>query len=383
MNQNKTPCLNCGHDVKDGSQICGYCGSPVTAVDTAQTDVGNSIDTGEVAQPTESGKQENAVTSSVPPQETTLNPEDIEPDVEISSGPALDLTAESLVDKTEFAKPVDATSTDPLPVSRSVLAPLELTDQNMTVPEGSLLTEGIEASSPAPNTGPVQANTQPPLELVAAAEIDDAAKGPSPPPDDSGTLTPRQEKKDAGEPPRTVPDEAEALKQRKMAQAKALLEKKAALAQAAALKKQRAAMARAEALKSQKAAALQKKKAALAQAAAAQHPNPAAEKTAVAPKEEVAMTMEPRTRMMELLKKYEGKAIGINYDNSAEIREAELVEANPEYFRICVAAQKLFYNFPLQTILTVVEGEDGVDAGEGGQGQKFNAVIKLYPLVLF
>ena len=361
--------------------MCGYCGSPVTEVDTVEPDAGNFIDTGGVAQPAEPGKQEDDVASSVPPQETVLNPDEIEPDVAISSGPALELTAESIVEKNESSEPIDAARTEPSPVSKS--EPLELTDQNLTVLEGSLQPEDIEVSPPGQNAQPVETNSQTPLELVPETEIDSSGASKSPPPDASGTLTPGQGKNDAGESPRTVPAEVDALKQQKMAQAKALLEKKAALAQAEALKKQKAALARAEALKSQKAAALQKKKAALAQAEAAQHSNPAAVKTAVAPKEGMAMTMEPRTRMMELLKKYEGKAIGINYDNSAEIREAELVEANQEYFRISVAAQKLFYNFPLQTVLTVVEGEDGVDAGEGGQGEKFNAVIKLYPLVLF
>ena len=87
--------------------------------------------------------------------------------------------------------------------------------------------------------------------------------------------------------------------------------------------------------------------------------------------------------MQDLLKKYEGQAIGINYDNSAEIREAFLEKANGEYFSVFVKDKKLHYSYPLKSILTVIEGKDGVDTGNSKQAQKFNAVIKVYPLVLF
>jgi len=89
------------------------------------------------------------------------------------------------------------------------------------------------------------------------------------------------------------------------------------------------------------------------------------------------------TRMLGLLKKYEGQAIGINYDNSAEIKEAKLVEANDEFFSVFVKDQGLNYSYPLNTILTIIEGKDGVGTGKPEQKGNFNAVIKVYPLVLF
>ena len=88
-------------------------------------------------------------------------------------------------------------------------------------------------------------------------------------------------------------------------------------------------------------------------------------------------------RLLGLLKRYKGKAIGINYDNSSEIREAELVEANEEFFSVRVKDKKLQYSYPLKTILTIVEGQEGVETGEGDKKAKFDAVIKVYPLVLF
>ncbi len=91
----------------------------------------------------------------------------------------------------------------------------------------------------------------------------------------------------------------------------------------------------------------------------------------------------PSTKMLKLLKKYQSQAIGINYDNSAEIREAELVEVNAEFFSVLVKDKQLYYHYPLSTILTVIEGQDGVSLGAPEKAAKFNAVIKVYPLVLF
>jgi len=97
----------------------------------------------------------------------------------------------------------------------------------------------------------------------------------------------------------------------------------------------------------------------------------------------VNQSMEASTNILGLLKKYEGQAIGINYDNSADIKEAELVEANDEFISVFVKEKELNYSHPLKTILTIIEGKDGVGTGKPEQGAKFNAVVKVYPLVLF
>lgn len=135
---------------------------------------------------------------------------------------------------------------------------------------------------------------------------------------------------------------------------------------AQALQKHRAALARAEALKKKKLAiaraiALKKKKAALKQMPAA----PAG------------------VRLQKLLKKYVGKTIGINYDNSAKIAPAELVHVNSEYLTVAVQSKELQYHFPLPTILSIIEGagREGVPTGAGTE--VYDAVIKIYPLVLF
>ena len=133
-----------------------------------------------------------------------------------------------------------------------------------------------------------------------------------------------------------------------------------------ALKEHRAAMARAEALKKKKMAiarviALKKKKAALKQ----------------------MQPLEAGVRLQKLLKKYVGKRIGINYDNSAKIASAELIEVNNEHLTVAVESKKLHYHFPLATVLSIIEGasDNGVPTGAGNE--VFDAVVKIYPLVLF
>ena len=163
--------------------------------------------------------------------------------------------------------------------------------------------------------------------------------------------------------------EATLLKKQKIARSKAhdLKIQKLKLAKAQALKRKKAALVKAQALKKQQEAQTGIEKA----------------NTETATGSTMAQSMEANTKMMGLLKKYEGQAIGINYDNSADFKEAELVEANDEFFSVFVKDQKLNYSHPLKTILTIIEGQDGVETGTAAQKAKFKAVVKVYPLVLF
>jgi len=192
---------------------------------------------------------------------------------------------------------------------------------------------------------------------------------------------------------------AEAQKNEKavQAQAVALKKKKLARAKAAALKKQKAALAKVEALKKRKEAlakaqASKKQEAARAKADALNNQKEAQAKAEASSQEmqvassgmppAVAESTNHHERLLGLLKKYKGKAIGINYDNSSEIREAELIDANEEFFSVMVKDKKLQYSYPLKTILTIIEGQEGVETGEDDKKAKFDAVIKVYPLVL-
>jgi hypothetical protein len=164
---------------------------------------------------------------------------------------------------------------------------------------------------------------------------------------------------------------------------------KADLAKAQALKNQKAALAKTQAQKKQKlvqakAAALKRKKAAQAKARAEiEASKREVSVVAEAAKPKLDRGMAAGTGIPSILEKYKGRVVGINYDNSAEIREAQLVEANAEYFSVFVKDQKLRFSYPINAVLTVIESKDGVDIRGLKQSKKFIAVIKVYPLVLF
>jgi hypothetical protein len=175
-----------------------------------------------------------------------------------------------------------------------------------------------------------------------------------------------------------VVTDAKELKKQKAAlvKAKAIRIKKLKLAKAQALKKKKLKLAKVKALKKQKAARAGIETANKEVAAGSKSPE--ADNS-----NRVIQRMDTNTKMLGLLKKYEGQAIGINYDNSAAIKEAQLVEANDEFFSVFVKDKELNYSHPLKTILTIIEGKDGVETGDSDQKEKFKAVVKVYPLVLF
>jgi len=171
---------------------------------------------------------------------------------------------------------------------------------------------------------------------------------------------------------------AEALKKQKAAQAKAeaLKKRKVALAKANALKKQNTARAHAEVLKKQK-------EAQAITEASAQDVQVASSGVQEDVSQKAGQRLNTHEKLLGLLKRYKGKAIGINYDNSTEIKEAELIEANEEFFSVMVKDKKLQYSYPLKSILTIIEGQEGVETGQDDQKSRFDAVIKVYPLLSF
>ena len=169
---------------------------------------------------------------------------------------------------------------------------------------------------------------------------------------------------------------AEALKKQKAAQAiaEALKKRKEAQAKVKSVKGHKTARTRVEALKKQKEAQ------AIAEASAREI-QVASSSVQEAVSQTTGKGLKTHEKLLGLLKRYKGKAIGINYDNSAEIREAELIEANEEFFSVMVKDKKLQYSYPLKSILTIIEGQEGVETGQDDKKLKFDAVIKVYPLV--
>ena len=189
--------------------------------------------------------------------------------------------------------------------------------------------------------------------------------GPALPPDrtqESGALS---------EPVSKVPVELDASPEsvsdskKAVSKAQIIALKKRKLAKIAALKKKKIALAKAKALEKKK-AALAKAQSSIKGAAAAIAPHPA-----------------PGHRIAGLLEKYKGQTIGINYDNLAGIAEADLIEVHDAYFSVVAKDNKFQYSFPIKTILSIMEGEEGVEIGESDEKSKFVAVVKVFPVVLF
>jgi len=163
-----------------------------------------------------------------------------------------------------------------------------------------------------------------------------------------------------------------ALKKRKLAKIAALKKKRIALARAKALAKKKAALAKARALKKE----IEKPAVSASEGKETQQMN-AATTAAAAPRPGSGQGI------TGLLEKYRGQTIGVNYDNLAEIAEADLIEVNDAYFSVAIKDNKFQYSFPIKTILSIMEGEDGVEIGESEKKLKFNAVVKVLPVVLF
>jgi hypothetical protein len=82
--------------------------------------------------------------------------------------------------------------------------------------------------------------------------------------------------------------------------------------------------------------------------------------------------------MKDLLKKYEGQAIGINYEKPADIKGARLARVNDDHFSIFVTDDQLMYSFPYASIISIIEGVDGVSTGFSEDDTSFSVVIKVY-----
>ncbi len=218
----------------------------------------------------------------------------------------------------------------------------------------------------------------------------------------TGTIT-TEEKSEVSPSEDKVQTEPEATPKKTIVQSVASVLKieKAAQELAEAVKKQKATLAEARALKKQK--LMRTKAQALKRKEETLPGTPALKKQKEAPvgseikkkeiaKQSISKTESPprmttqglkaHTKMQALLKKYANQAIGINYDNSADIKEAEMVEINDEYFSVFVKHNALQYSYPFNTILTVIEGKDGVGSADSEKKEKFNVVIKVCPLTL-
>ncbi|HUU49784.1 MAG TPA: hypothetical protein VMW81_02345 [Nitrospinota bacterium] len=94
--------------------------------------------------------------------------------------------------------------------------------------------------------------------------------------------------------------------------------------------------------------------------------------------EDITNLLKPKSKIKDLLKKYEGQTIGINHDSPTEIKGADLIKVGDDLFSILLMDEKLIKSYPLRTITSVIEGVNGVSDGNMEEKSKFSIVIQVH-----
>ncbi len=165
-------------------------------------------------------------------------------------------------------------------------------------------------------------------------------------------------------------ERAEALRKQKEEERAEALRKQKEEERAEALRKQKEEEERAEALRKQKeeekTEALRKQK------------EEEEKKELQKRVEDITKALNPKPKIKDLLKKYEGQTIGINYDSPTEIKGANLVKVGDDLFSILITDDELMKSYPLRNIISVIEGVNGVSAGNMEEKSPFSIVIQVY-----
>ena len=98
--------------------------------------------------------------------------------------------------------------------------------------------------------------------------------------------------------------------------------------------------------------------------------------------EDITNVLKPKAKIKDLLKKYEGQTVGINHDNPTEIKGADLIKVGDDLFSILLADEKLIKSYPLRTIISIIEGVNGVSNANMEENSKFSIVILVHYPVL-
>ncbi len=90
-------------------------------------------------------------------------------------------------------------------------------------------------------------------------------------------------------------------------------------------------------------------------------------------------SMATKRDLKDIIRDYEGQSIAINYYESTEVQEAELIFVNNLFFSAYIKNQNLLYSFPLHTIISIAEKIEGGPGGKPKLPSKFPAVITVSP----
>ncbi len=98
--------------------------------------------------------------------------------------------------------------------------------------------------------------------------------------------------------------------------------------------------------------------------------------------ESILKELPPQPNFEKLLLKYEGQEIGINFDDPAEIKKAQLAKVNEDHFSVLVLENELLYSYPFSNILSIVEAIEGVPVDTSGETANYPIVVRVLHLMV-
>jgi len=80
--------------------------------------------------------------------------------------------------------------------------------------------------------------------------------------------------------------------------------------------------------------------------------------------------------------KYEGQEIGINFDDPAEIKKAQLAKVNEDHFSVLELESELLYSYPFRSVLSIIEAVDGIPVDDSGKTANYPIVVRVLHLMV-
>ena len=114
-----------------------------------------------------------------------------------------------------------------------------------------------------------------------------------------------------------------------------------------------------------------------AKKAALQQEQEAREKAETQRRERLAELMKPKGPLKKLLKQYSDQVVGMNYDAPTVYKPVRLASVNEDNFSVLVEADELVYTYPMNSILALIEGVDGVRTAVGREKTVYPLVIRV------
>ena len=87
--------------------------------------------------------------------------------------------------------------------------------------------------------------------------------------------------------------------------------------------------------------------------------------------------------MNELLQKYIGENIGINFKNVKRYDYAKLIKVEKDYFAVEDSRSRITYSYSYTSILNIIEADGGLSSGSFFDKRKYPVCIEVYHLLVY